>query len=137
MVVITVKKYIDAGVHTIKIGDKKLFWVKMVDVQNGLGVKNNGDLLRKEMYGTFETRNLTKEQKNKYIRSEGEIRKKSTDNFKFKYARSDIMEKIIKNCRGLKTCSDGVNRMEKENQRENFRSLLGFKKNVIFQRKEY
>ena len=27
--------------------------------------------------------------------------------------------------------------MEKENQRENFRSLLGFKENYIFQRKEY
>ena len=47
------------------------------------------------------------------------------------------MEKIIKNCRGVKKCSDGVNRMEKENQREHFRSLLGFKGNDIFQRKEY
>ena len=51
------------------------------------------------------------------------------------------MEKIIKNCRGVKKCNDGVNRMERENQRENqrenFRSLLDFKENDIFQRKEY
>ena len=53
------------------------------------------------------------------------------------YVKNDLMEKIIKNCRGVKTCNDGVNRMEKENQRENFRSLLGFKENDIFQRKEY
>ena len=47
------------------------------------------------------------------------------------------MEKIIKICKGVKKCIDGMNRMEKENQRENFRSLLGFKENDIFQRKEY
>ena len=37
------------------------------------------------------------------------------------------MEKIIKNCRGVKHCNDGVNRLEKEKQRENFRTILGFK----------
>ena len=37
----------------------------------------------------------------------------------------------------MKKCSVGVNRTEKENQRENFRSLLGFKENDIFQTKEY
>ena len=47
------------------------------------------------------------------------------------------MGKIIKDCGRVKKCSDGVNRVEKENQRENFRSLLGFKENDIFQRKEY
>ena len=30
------------------------------------------------------------------------------------------MEKVTKNCRVVKKCSDGVNKMEKENQRENF-----------------
>ena len=38
------------------------------------------------------------------------------------------MEKVIKNCRGVKKSNDGVNRMEKRNQRENFRSFWGFKK---------
>ena len=46
------------------------------------------------------------------------------------------MEKIIKNCRGLKKCNDGVNRMKKTNERDNFRMLLGFKENDIFQTKE-
>ena len=32
------------------------------------------------------------------------------------------MEKIIKNCRGVKKCNDGVNRGDKENQRNNFRA---------------
>ena len=46
------------------------------------------------------------------------------------------MEKIIKNCRGVKKCNDGVNRIEKEN-RENFRPLLGFKEHDIMLPKEY
>ena len=41
------------------------------------------------------------------------------------------MEKVIKNCRGVKRSNDGVNRTEIRNQRENFRSLLGFKENEI------
>ena len=32
-----------------------------------------------------------------------------------------------KNCRGVKKCNDGINSMKKEEQRENLRSLLGFK----------
>ena len=47
------------------------------------------------------------------------------------------MEKIIKNCRRVKGCNDGINRTEKENQRENFRTLLGFKVNDIYESKEY
>ena len=37
------------------------------------------------------------------------------------------MDKIIKSCRGVKQCNDGVNRLEKEKERENFRTGLGFK----------
>ena len=39
MVVITAEKYANAGVHTITANNKKLFWVKMCDVQKGLGIK--------------------------------------------------------------------------------------------------
>ena len=53
MVFITTDKYADAGVHTITVKNKELFWVKMIDVQSGLGLKNISDLLRKEMYGIF------------------------------------------------------------------------------------
>ena len=47
------------------------------------------------------------------------------------------MEKIIKNCRGAQKSNDGVNRLDKEDQRQNFRILLGFKENEIYERKEY
>ena len=46
------------------------------------------------------------------------------------------MEKIIKNCRGVKKCNDGTNRMEREEQRKNFRALLGFKEHDIMPTKE-
>ena len=36
------------------------------------------------------------------------------------------MERIIKTCRGVKKCNDGVNRTEKRKQREDFRIILGF-----------
>ena len=39
VVVITVKNYTDAKVHTIKVGNRELFWVRMIDVQNRLGIK--------------------------------------------------------------------------------------------------
>ena len=93
MVVITVEDYKNARVHTITIKNKELFWVKMKDVQDGLGVKNICDLLRKEICGIYELKDLPEKQKKKYIRPEYEIAKKSTDNHKNKYAKSDIMEK--------------------------------------------
>ena len=92
----------------------------MIDIQNGLGLKNISDLLRKEMYGIFETKNITKEQKKKYIRTKKEINNElKNDHYNYKYVKSDLMEKIIKNCRVVKKCSYLVNKMEKENQREN------------------
>ena len=36
----------------------------MIDVQKGLGVTNIPQLIRQEMCGIFETKGLTKEQKN-------------------------------------------------------------------------
>ena len=41
------------------------------------------------------------------------------------------MEKIIKHCRGVKQCNDGINRIEKEKHRENFRTTLVFKEHDI------
>ena len=85
-------------------------------MQKRLGIKNNHDLARKEVCGIFETKNFTEEQKRKYIRTEREISKILTDNSKFKYVRSDLMEKIIKNCRGVRKCNDGINRRKKKNK---------------------
>ena len=72
----------------------------------------------------------------KYIRSKNELNKKlKNDLYCCKYARNDVIEKIIKYCKGVKKCNDGVKRLDKENQRESFRQLLGFKENEIYERK--
>ena len=73
MVAITVKAYENAGVHIITVENKKLFCVTMIDVQNGLGIKNISDLLRQETCGWFETKNPTEKQKQKYVRTRKEI----------------------------------------------------------------
>ena len=41
MVSITVEAYKNAKVSTITVGDRKLFWIKMIDVHGGLGLKNS------------------------------------------------------------------------------------------------
>ena len=84
MVVITVQAYKNAEVYTIKVKNKKIFSVKICDVQKGLGKKNIYDLARKEVCGIFETKNFTADQKRKYIRTAREISKILTDNSKFK-----------------------------------------------------
>ena len=93
MVVITVEKYVNSGVHTITIKNKNLFWVKMIEMQKGLGLKNMPNLIKKEICGICETKNPAEEQKKKYIRTESEITKKPADDSKYKYACSNLMEK--------------------------------------------
>ena len=89
----------------------------MKDVQDGLVLKNMPYLVRGEICGIFETNDLTKAQKKKYIKSKNEIDNRLKNGRpNYKYARSDIMEKIIKTVETLKN----VNRTEKENQRDNF-----------------
>ena len=44
---------------------------------------------------------------------------------------------MIKNCRGVEKSNDGINRLDKERQRENFRQLLSFKEKEIYESKEY
>ena len=70
----------------------------MIDMQNGLGLKNMSDLVRKEIQGIYETKNPTKKQVKEYKRSLQEITKDSMYDSKFKYVRSDLIEKI-KNCK--------------------------------------
>ena len=59
----------------------------MKDMQDGLGVKNIWDLLKKEMCGIYGLKDLTEEQKKKYIRSEYKITKEFIGNHKNKYAK--------------------------------------------------
>ena len=83
----------------------------MKNVQDGLGVKNMPDLILKEIYGIYETKNLTKESIKKYKMterkifetfddlSEVELNTKSNKNV---YVRNDVMTTVIKRCRGEK-----------------------------------
>ena len=77
MIVITVQNYNNADVHTVTVGSRELFWVKMIDVQNALGIKNISDLVRKEICGIFETQNPTKKQIRKYKLSQKEIEREN------------------------------------------------------------
>ena len=58
------------------------------------------------------------------------------DDSEIKYVCSDLIERIVKNCRGVKKCKNDINRGEKEKQRENSRILLSFKENNIYLTKE-
>ena len=51
--------------------------------------------MTEEIKDIYETKYPTEEQKKKYIRTEKETNKNRRDNFKSKYARSDIIEKIM------------------------------------------
>ena len=104
----------------------------MTDVQHRLGVKNMSHLVRKEIQGIWENKYPTEKHIKKYKRSEKELDTLSTNSSpSIKYVCSDLMGKIIKNCHGVRHSNDGINKMEKRNQRENFRILLGFKENDI------
>ena len=63
IVAITVQNDTDAEVHTITVENRELFWVKMIDVQKGLGIQNISDLVRKEIQGIYETKDFTKNKK--------------------------------------------------------------------------
>ena len=93
MVVITVQNYTDAEVPTITLGNRELFWVKMIDVEKGLGIQNISDLVRKDIQGIYEAKDFSKNAKRKYIRTGQEISKKPTDDSKIKYVRNDLIEK--------------------------------------------
>ena len=62
MVFITAEFYKNVVVDVIK-DNNVYFWVKMKDVQDGLGIKNISDRLKRTVQGIFESKNLTKEQK--------------------------------------------------------------------------
>ena len=125
MVDVSVEKYADAKVYTITVGNRELSWVRMHDVQERLGVKNMSDLVRKEIHGIFETKNLTKDQIRKYKRREKEL--DNDCNSTFMHVCSDHMSRMIKNWRGDK---------ERREKIDNFRSKLGFRLHDIAINKE-
>ena len=63
-VFITAEVYKNAGVDVIPDNEtNNYFWVKMKDVENGLGIKNMPYYIRHKMCGIFEIKNLTKDHK--------------------------------------------------------------------------
>ena len=128
--ILTIENFVNAGVKTVQIKDVKHFWVKMKDVGDGLGLKNMSDMVIKEIKGT------DCGDCKKYKCSLQELTNNMNDNMKIKYIRNDIAEKIIKNCRGVKKPKDNLNKSDKENQRQNFRLLLGFADHDLFLTKE-
>ena len=106
MYLISVEGYKNANVEFLIIATTSEIWVKMKDVEIGMGVKNISDL--KEIHGICETKNPTKEQVNKYKVIKTEIYKKftnlskkelNTKNNKIPYVRNDVSTTIIKRCR--------------------------------------
>ena len=122
------------GAHAITVKNKDFFFgggVTMKDVQDNLGIKNIKQHIKDELKSKFGTDELAKEQKKQYVRSEYQITKVDKDNKKDKYVKKELIEKLIKNCMRVKKCNDGVNVLDKENQRQNFRILLRFKESCF------
>ena len=58
MVDVCVKEFTIVKVHTRTTGNRRLFWVRMYDVQEGLGIKNISDLVRKKIMVFLRLKNL-------------------------------------------------------------------------------
>ena len=66
---ITPETFAKNCVHTIKVNktdNKSVLWIKMIDIQKKLDVKNIHDLADKEIKSKFKTNNPTNEQIKKY-----------------------------------------------------------------------
>ena len=71
MYLISAERYENANVHYLPQKNCNI-WVSMKDVKIGMGVTNMSDLILKEMYGIYETKNPTEEQVKEYKMAERE-----------------------------------------------------------------
>ena len=110
MYLISAERYENANVKTLPDKNGHI-WGKMKDVQNCLGVTNMSDLILKELYGVYKTKNTTKEQVKEYEMTEREYYERfdnlgekelNKKNNKETYVRNDVMTTVIKRCRGEK-----------------------------------
>ena len=88
-------------VHTIKVnktGNKTVLWIKMIDIQKNLDVKNIHDPVDQEIKGKFKSNNQADEQIKKYKRHGSEL----IDGEKIVYAHEGIIIPVIIHCRTLK-----------------------------------
>ena len=90
-------------VHTITINktDKKsVLWIKTIDIQKKLDVKNIHDLVDKKIKGKFKTNIPTDKQIKEYKKHGSEL----IDCKKFMYAHEGIIIPIIMHCRTPESC---------------------------------
>ena len=73
MYLISVEGYKNVNVHFLTIKTTSEIWVSMKDVWSGIGNKNISDLVLKEIYGIWETKNPTEKQVNEYKMTKREI----------------------------------------------------------------
>ena len=77
MYLISAAGYKNAGVHSLRVRERNWRnlgeYESMKNVHKGLGVKNMSDLVLKEIYGIYKTKNLTNKQIRKYKLTEKEI----------------------------------------------------------------
>ena len=111
MYLISAEGYKNAGVHFLRIIKTGSIWVSMKNVHIGLVVKNMSDLILKEIYDIYKTKNLTKKQIRKYNMtereifekyanlSEDELSEKSNKNVNVK---NDVITTVIIRCTGEK-----------------------------------
>ena len=97
----------------------------MKNVQDGLGVKNMTDLILKEIYGIYETKNLTKDQIQKYKMNEREIFEKYDNLSKDELNTKSIKNVYVKN--DLKTTVISVAGVKKRDERK----IDGFRKKLM------
>ena len=79
MYLISAKGYKNAKVDFLTITTISKIWVNMKDVGSGMGVKNITDLVLKEIYGIYQTKNPTKKQVNEYRMTKRQIYKTFTN----------------------------------------------------------
>ena len=81
MYLISAEGYKNAKVDflTITTTTTSKIWVNMKDVGSGMGVKNITDLVLKEIYGIYQTKNPTKKQVNEYRMTKRQIYKTFTN----------------------------------------------------------
>ena len=70
MYLISADGYINARVHILTVKKTGEIWVSMKNLRDGLGVKIMSDLILKEIYGRYGTKNLTEEQIRRYKMTE-------------------------------------------------------------------
>ena len=108
MYLIWVEGYKNAGIYILLTKKPGKIWVSIKNVHIGFGIKNISDPILKEIYGIYETKDLTKKQIRKYKMterkifekyanlSEDELSEKSNKNV---YAKNDVMTTVVELCR--------------------------------------